>query len=790
MDLLTYWLLFPAVCLLIFLGLGLLVRRISYQFGGALIVPTGIATAITLVSWMTWLKTTAPVAPYVLAALAAVGLWQLKRHKTEAWASTTWWAAGAGAVAYLLFGASVIFSGTPTFTGYTQIVDIAHQFDLSSWVATDGRTLPPTVNSSSLEVVNKTLNVGYPTGVQSLLGSTSQLLRLELAWAYQPLLALMCGGIAAAAFSLLDTVTTSRAFRAVAAVVVSQASILVAYGQVGGVKELALALAVLTSAAHLSRASSERNWSAVLPLVLCFAAAFSTLSLTALPWLGILGLGAAVLAVATLGTRRGFARAGSALGLFVAASLPTLVAATQTGDAVSVVQNQAELGNLAAPVGRLAASGVWLTPDHRYPLDGDYRTATNVLACFAFGLATVGAIFALRRRKWDVVVLGASAVVALAALIVVMGPWVELKAFAVTAPICLLFAAAGLAVLYERPGTRVVACLGVGVLLAAVLVGDALRYRSVPLAPFERFNELASWNKEFAGTGPTLLPDFEEQGEYFGRSLRAVSPVNPPASIGFEVTEAARKAKPGVQFTWDLDELNPSWLHRFALIVTRRSYGNSRPPAGFRLIREGRHYLLWARKTERAVRHHAPLSSSQVPADRLACENFRLTHRRASVLTIAPAPATLSATFDPGRSSANLPLQPGNQVAATRGPGTVKGVLAVPKSGRYEVYVGSSSARSVTVRVDGRTVAAMARSNSYAYRPYFVGEHRFRRGKLSVSLTREGGSLRPGQTDIPDHTIGPVVLVPAGTLHPPLRTTTPGASRCQLPIDWVEASLD
>lgn len=784
MALATYWLFIPAIFTAIFAGLGLGVRRIAGGFSGALVLPTGAIASIVLVSLGTWIELIAPATPYILGALGVAGLTQIRtvQHSAEAW-----WAAGASLAAFFLFGASVIASGTPTFTGYTQIVDIAHQFDLSAYVVEHGRTIPPVVDSSSLEVVRKTLGVGYPTGSQALLGSLSALAQVELAWAYQPLLALLCASLALAAFGILAPLVPSPGFRAVSAVVVSQASILVGYGQMGGIKELTLALALFVTAAHLSAGASGERWTAALPAALGFSAAFATLSLTTLPWLGVLGLAAVPLAVVALGPRGGLRRVAITGVIVTATSIPTLAAATKTGDAVGVVQNQAELGNLAEPVGRLAATGVWLTADHRFPLAPDNATYTKLLAGLVVGLILIALWVAIARRSWEIVSLAAAGAVALGALILVMGPWVELKALAVSAPISLLLACVALGMTW---GTRL-RFLGAGVLallVGATLAADVMRYRAAPLAPYARLHELQRFGERFAGrTGPTLLPDFEEHGEYLGRTLRAVSPVNPPAVIGFEVTPQAQRTKPGVQFGWDLDELRTRWVEEFSTIITRRTPASSRPPGNFRLAALGRHYIVWTRSSEPAPLRHAPLSSTEDPADRNACKVFVRTMRRADQITVAPGPKLFSVTLDPARSSPNLRLQPGNQVASIAGPGQAEGAVEVPLTGRYELYVGSSSARTVEVLVDGRRAARLSRSAGYSYRPIFVGVLTLTAGRHQFTIKRGGGSLHPNDVDTPDRMVGPFVFVPSGTLHPPLRQATPQNTSCRTPLDWVAA---
>ncbi len=827
--LVSYWLLVPVLFGVVFGGLGLLLRRLTGGFRAELVIPAGIAVAVVISSFLTYRSETAIATGPVLLLVAAAG-WALSARSLSVGAGVArnWPWLLAGVAGFAVFGASVFLSGHPTFTGYTQIVDIAHQFDMSAYVIHHGRGLPENIDSSFLTQADKNLAVGYPTGIQSVLAAICQPFGLELAWAYQPLLAVIAGSMIPVIYLLLQPVVASRAFRAVGAFVASQGSILIAYSQMGGIKELSVAVLIpLTVAFALGAmarrpedlttgsaatggasdpssgdavaatpgstdaptASADANdspaaWQAVLPAAVSTAATLAILSLTMLPWLGLVAVGALAYGWWARSLPVALSRGAVALGLTVLLAIPTGFAATKTGDAVSVVQNQAELGNLAVPVGKLAATGIWLSTDHRYPLTGTYLTATRIGAGIALALALLGLYAVWRRRAHGLLVLTAAGAGALAVIIYVMGPWVELKAFSITAPITLALAVAGLGLLQgSRRSLAAVGWVGLAVLLAFTLAGDVIRYRTASLAPYERLSELRDYGRQFAGAGPTLIPDFEEHGEYFMRAARSMSSVNPPPVLGLELTEAADKT---IQMTRDLDEFNLAWLQRFDLIVIRRAPTQSRPPAGYKQVAQGRFYTVWRRTATPKATSHSALSSTPNPPDLDACRAFIKENSGASSITVAPAGPVFSVTFPQRVVSPNFAVQLGDTVMSVSGPGTARGTVEVPRAGTYDLYVTTNARRKFSVEVDGRSVGSIT-DNSYALRPTLVRAVKLTAGKHAIKITRGGGTLAPGTQDLPGKQLGPVVLVPSGQLFVPVKTTSPADARCPKIADWIEA---
>jgi len=212
----VYWVLFPLLLAWTLFGLGLGVRRLGVPFSAALLLPVGYCASIVIAAIVSWSSTTTNFTGPVLLVLGLVGWLSTRaerRASRKAGARRRQWAwilAGLGG--FLAFGASVIASGKPTFTGYNQIVDIAMQMNFTQWLADHGRALPEGV-STFRNAVLSTLSTGYPGGPQTVLGGFPKVFGMDVAWAWQPYLAMVAALIVLAAYALLQQVTESPSAR-------------------------------------------------------------------------------------------------------------------------------------------------------------------------------------------------------------------------------------------------------------------------------------------------------------------------------------------------------------------------------------------------------------------------------------------------------------------------------------------------------------------------------------------------------------------------------------------------
>ena len=498
----------------------------------------------------------------------------------------------------------MVLTGAPTFTGYLRIVDLAHQFDFTQQLIQDGRSLQEPIDSSFEQVVAKLVDSGYPGGFHSVLGGLARMVDTDIAWVYQPLLAVAAAMGALALYGLLDGIVDRPPLRALAAFIAAQPNLLYGYGLAGGFKELITAgLLVLVVALLRANRFDVPTWRSALPIAVVAAAGFAVISYTFLPWLGLI-LGCAFLLAAS---RRPAwplfaARWAWLAGLTALLCLPTLDAARKASGLTGVVEGQGDLGNLAAPLKPWTSAGVWLTGDYRYPLT-QRVDLTYVLVGFVLVLAAVGVAYAVRRRQAVPIVLALAFGGALAYVTRRTGPWVDAKAFAITGMVCIALAFVGAAALRRGP-LRLLAWPAAAVVAAAVLFGNALAYHEITLAPRDQLRDLERLGTQLKGRGPTLYPAFNEYAEYFLRRQRATSLVN-PANFRLEVRPEAAAGRSGIQFAWDLDDFVPSFVQSFEYIVERGHPVAGRPPSNYVLVERTQYHRVW-RKDLRAPEGPAP----------------------------------------------------------------------------------------------------------------------------------------------------------------------------------------
>jgi hypothetical protein len=795
------WVVFPALTLVLCVGAGLAVRRLvgAAAVPTLLVVPVGLATLVVLAGLLCYFAPLAPLAGPACAVLGVLGLVLGRRALRQVirrrGTGSELWAAGAAAGAWAVVAAPVVLSGKPGFTGYAHIVDISYQFDLAAHFAHSGRSIPATTLSAYQAVLAKYLGSGYPGGGQWTLGALSNLTPVDLAWLYQPFLAFVSAMSALSLYSLLGRLVQPRPLRALGAFVAAQPNILFAYALGGGIKELSTSCFLLLSAALFAqlppRLAPGRT---VLAIPIALSATVASLSLTTLPWVGVLSVGVCAM---VLVFQRGrvmalFACAQMAV-IAVVLSLPTLVASLKLLPVVNEgFASPLELGNLSAPIPAIASAGVWISGDYRFPQYA-HRGPSDILAVVVLILAAFGLIYAVRRKAWSVAWLGIAGLVALYYVAHRYGPWIEFKAASVTSPIALLLAFAGAGALVRISRRVIVGALPALVVAAAVLVGNALLYHDTTLAPYSRLHNLEQIGKRFAGQGPTLTPDFEEYAEYYLRDDDQTSMVTGPT---LELAPGVDRAtEPGGIFAYDLNEFAPSWLESFRTIVMRRNPLASRPPSNYRLVYLSSYYEVWRRARPSAtVYAHVRVGDTAGNRNAAVCAGVASKARQAGpAARIAYMPAP-TGYFLFGGSNMILrgALQSSGGAILATGAGRATRRQVIP-AGRYDFFLGGSVGRPVNVSIDGHHVGTVAYQESYPGEATLIGSLRLSGGVHDIEITRGGASLHPGSGDGVDgfnRTIGPLMIVPARPAVPVVRYSSvrqlPRLCQSSQPLRWIE----
>jgi hypothetical protein len=793
--------LFPLVLLALSAGGGLLVRRLGANWlPSILVLPVGFALVVATCSFVTYISWLAPTAGYIALAFALAGFLlearagALRLPRVDAIP----WGALAALFAFLAVGAPTLLTGTPTWTGYSRIVDIGFQMDFAHYVAVAGRAATGSSSSYQL-VVGKLTGIGYPGGGQATLGAIAALIRTDLAWCYQIYHAFAAAMGALAIYSLLGRISASRALRALGAAIAIEPNLLYAYALEGGIKELTTASLLMTVAAVLAeRLPGEGPRMSVLPAAVAISGAFAAFSIGVAPWLGLLLLATFVLTLVPRARKRALASWGLLAAIAIVISLPGLISAvTQlAGIAETAIGGTVELGlgNLAAPVPKLAATGVWLTADYRFPLV--HVAMTHRLAALVLTLAIVGILYALWRRSWVLAFIGIAAPIALADYIAHGGPWLQFKSFTITGVFALTLAFVGAAALREsrRRAISLAGWLLAAIIAGGILYGNAIIYHDTTLAPAARYHDLAAIGKRFAGQGPTLYPGFDEYAEYFLHEEEGSSSVNPAHG---EFALAPGVVEPGgIGFAFNLNQFRLSFLQRFKLIVEPRGPAAIRAPSNWDLVQQTPYFNVWRRERPPAgIFIHLPLSG--LPHERTAkfCRNLQGNLRQAGAgarIAWVTAPAT-SEVLPTAGVHPSYWHQAGSELVLY-GAGSDRMSFTLAHAGRYSLWMAGTIGRPVKFLIDGHAIGTIAYQERYPGQFIRIDfAHEISAGPHTLTAVRGGGSLHPGSGDDVDpdtRGLGPIVILPGESPSYGVNVAPASAAArvCGAPVgyQWIE----
>ncbi len=819
------WLLFPLVLLAVCLGCGLLVERAAgWRLPGTLLASVGLALVIVAATLMTYKGATAKFTTALVVVLALAGyassIGRVRELRPERFAL----AVGLGV--YLVCAAPVVLSGNATFLGYFELNDSAVHFALINELLAHGRDLSGVAPSALSSVLHSYISTDYPVGADVALGAVRPLVGQNVAWIFQPYLAVIVSLGGVTLYQLLDGIVSSRSLRALCAFVAAQPGLVYGLYLEASVKEIATTLVLtLTVVLVLATLKGQLGWRRLVPLALVAVAAFDVLNVAIVPWLGVplavfavLAMWRARDAVRRVPKRRLALISGACLAVLAAIASPIIATAKTSFNVVSAqLTIPGDLGNLPAPLSKWQILGIWPSGDFRFRVSEDsYRIAhavliTDALIGVAVASAVLGTVWALyRRAAGPLLMLGGSGLAAIY-LLSRASPYASIKVLMIFSLAVMLIAMLGAVALHDFGRSldgwgRAAALPGWGlafVLTAGVLWTNVEAYRGVKAAPRARFAELASIGSRFSGQGPAFYNLGDEFAiDFLGSEEPADSAYLPPTP---RPGLPARTTLPQMREPWDVDELSESYLKSFALLVLGRSPLSSRPPANYHLAYRGRFYEVWKRGASPRVLEHVPLGGGLDPAavprcatvlalaKRASREHARLAYAtRAPLSVLLPTRGRHPARWGPADnepSAAEPALEPYSlepYALLLRSAGAAVGGVRVRSSGRYEVWLEGSFSRKVKVRIDGRVLA----TDSYEIGPLgqFVpmGEVELGAGAHLVSIVAPGEVFAPGERSR-RQTLGPVVLVPAPDARPVAEVEPERArSLCGRAIDWIE----
>lgn len=788
MDLLLCWLIAPAGMLLATIGLSLLVERLTgFVLPWTVRPALGLAVAIVIAQFGTASDATAELTLPATLLLALVGLVVGRRLPERRPGRAE---IGVAVAVFLLYASPFLIIGEATLAGYIKLDDTATWLALTDHVFEFGRGLGDLPPSSHQAVLGDYLGGSYPIGGFVPNALMSKLSGEDIAYTVQPSMAFAAAVMALLLFELARRLVAGVSRAVVIAIFASLASLLVGYYLWGGVKEMVVA-ALLPLAPLLAACAAGEGWPrrAWVPLGLTVAAMVVVLGPGGALWVVPTLLPAAVAVLRRDGARRALAIAWPVAAFSLLLVLPVIFTPTGIFDPLNGgVTGEAELGNLVGPLNFFQVAGIWPTGDFRY--DPHLKPAVIALAVICLLLAAGAAAYAARLGERDGLPLtGYIAGGALGALAIAHygSPWVDAKVMAALSPALLAAALIGIVMLGQRTGFRLEAML-LAVIVAGVVAWSAfLAYQNVWFAPRSHFVELEEIGDRFAGQGPALGTEVSIYGpRHFLRKLDTEGASDRRAR-GIALTDGGVPEKGEYV---DLDQIEPSELDTFALLVVRRSAAESRPPADFELAYQTDHYDVWRRKAAPGTLvEHLPLGTWLDAGDVPECDEVQRLAQAAGeggTLVAARVGTPIAIEF-PEESLPSGWTAPIAYAFSPDGSGTVSEELEVP-GGEYELWLAGAVFGGLTLRIDGEEVASERAviENVGGYEP--LGAVQLAPGSHRLEIEYSGAGLSPGSGARPWE-IGPLVMEPPeqGDLGTVTVEPSEYARLCGQRWDWIEA---
>lgn len=779
------WVIFPAVAAATCVGLGLLLDAAAgYRLRPVLLLPVGAAVLVCLTQITTISSSTAPATVPVVVSAAVVG-GALGWRRLPA-LGRTWPALLAALGVFLVSGAAVLATGTPTFAGYTVLGDTAAHLIGADELLRHGRDANAMVPSNAASTFRAYYDDNaYPSGGAATLGTLSRMVGQDAAWVFQPYLSALLALLALALVGVVEPLVPGRGRSAFVGFIAAQPALLIGFAMQGGMKEIALSLMLATLAAASADASdAEAGWREVLAVGVAAGGAIGVMGPSAALWIVPIMLGGLLAALNHGRSPRSLVIPGIVVvGVGAVCVAQTLVLLGTAASAATSVASAAEVGNLLRPLSVLQAVGIWLTGDFRVAPTGATMLFTRIGEAAILGGAALGVWWAVRTRAWMPLVYGGTLVLGAIFVILRGSLWADSKALAIVSPAILVLAMLGFVSQLDRHRTPA----GAAILVVAlgVLASNVLIYRSASVAPYDRLEELSAINDRLAGSGPVLDAEFDEFAPYFLRDAGAdPAPllVVSPGDVGGPRRGAAT----------DLDGMTVADIAKYPVLITRKGPIGSRPSSAYREAYNTDHYAVWRRSAgpSRVIARTA-VGAPRAPRASASCAGIAKLARqaRAAGARLAYAAGPSATAVNPARTNPPAGWRPDpedGEVTLPSGGGSATAAVTVPTTGRYVVWLEASIGRNTEVLVDGRRVGAARNRLSGRRTAERFGVVDLAAGAHTVTVKRASPGLAPGGGGL-FRPIGPVYLVPDGVERVAFVSPSRWRSLCGRPLDWVEA---
>ena len=789
MDLLLCWLVAPAGLLLMTVGLSLLAERLAgFALPWTLRPAFGLAIAIVIAQFGTATEATAELTLPAILLIALVGL-VVGRGVPEGRPSRP--EVGVAVAVFLLYASPFLIIGEATLAGYIKLDDSVTWMGLTDHVFEFGRGLGNLEPSTHQQVLEDYLGGSYPIGAFVPMALMSMVSGQDIAFTFQPSMAFAVAAMGLLLFELARRLVRGAGLAAAIAILASLSSLLIGYYLWGGVKEMVVAallpLTPLLAGTAAGAGWPRRSW---LPLGLAVVAMLVVLGPGGAAWVVPTLVPAAILL--WLNRRSfGFWRlVWPTVAFALLLALPVIFTPIGVFDPFidSTLTESTELGNLHGPIDFFQVAGIWPSIDFRD--DPHLKIPVIVLAIFCLVAAAITAAVASRLGERDgapltgYVLGGAAGALAIA---YAGSPWVDAKVMATLSPALLAGVLIGVAMFGQRTHFRFEA-IALGVVVAGAVAWSAfLAYQGVTFAPRSHLVELEEIGDRFSGEGPALSTEVTGYGpRHFLRKLDAEGASDRRhRSINLIDLVAAEDGE-----YLDLDRIVTSELGPYALIVTRRSATESRPPASFALAYQTDHFNVWRRRpSPGTLIEHLPLGTTLDAGDAPPCSEVQRLAEAAGEEGKLVA-ARVSAPIAIGYSEELLPqgwTAPTPYSFAPSGSGSFDQEFTVP-GGEYDLWLAGSIFGSLKLGIDGKEVVSERATidNEGGYERF--GPIRLSAGKHLLEVEYEGASLSPGSAT-QSWGIGPLELEEPkqGDLGTVAVQSRDYRQLCGERWDWVEA---
>ena len=802
---LLLWLAAPAILLIVFFGLGvglsiLLGKRANF----VLAIANGFLLSIVIGSLLSFSAITAPLSAYLIGSLGLAGT-LLCAFSYREYFRFDKAASMAGLIAYFSYALPIAMSGKPGWAGWVKLDDTATWFAVTDRLMNVGQVVPGAISTTYDRVLQLYLGDGvfgssgfnYPLGAYIPYGIMAKLTKIDVAWLFQPFMALVAG-IVAMIFAMIirSRVKNNFMIYIIPAISIS-ASTLYSYVMWGGIKEIVLVLPLSLIGLILFQGFKRKSDIESLSyMLLSMFALFFIAGKSSIGFLVPLLIVAICIRLFNR-SRKLFNSVVYTCAGFALLVLALFVSGNDVIGRVFVPPNGGDTGNLVRPLNFLQVMGIWPAPDFR--MDPYFPALTYSIILIAMLFAGYGIYQSVKKSHWTMPALISSLILVITYSHFYGGIWFTAKAISVASPFFLLAASLGIweawlqvnSALEKRKALvnypNLVVALGTLVGLG-VVISNLLVYGNVWLAPYSEGNELRNIGKLYAGQGPTLMTEYSVFGaRYFLRDMDTES--------ASELRVHMIPLKDGTQLEkgWaaDIGLFDNPTIDYFNYLVLRKSPVGSRPPQNYDLAWTGDYFQVWKKvNLSGAIKSTLGLgdnfSAGSVPDCKVVAD-FISTKAPTDKVYAVSREQVYKISFADVQLPANwTPIDAVSGAIYRQGTGSFSKFISVDRTGFYDLALAGSFPGRIKITIDASEVfSGSAYMEANPTLPNYLVKTSLTAGRHFVSVFYEEPWYLPGAFNA--SRIGPLYLSTQDAGQTQVREIKPSefTKLCTRNLDWI-----